>query len=268
MWEILPGGSNETKGKGRLYGRPLTLGERAKIENCLAVIPARGGSKRIPRKNLKSFQGRPIISYTIEAARKSGLFKRVVVSTDCPEIGEVSKQYGAEIPFLRDPNLADDITPVSAATVDTLVRLDPAGDRYDSVCQLMPNCPLRTFTDIIDSYRQFIDTGAESQISVVRYGWQNPWWAMRRDEKFTLEPVFKEYITQRSQDLPELFCPTGAVWWANAKVLRREGTYHVANRTGWEIPWERGVDIDTEDDWRMAEILLTLAQNNQKRVSR
>ena len=80
---------------------------------------------------------------------------------------------------------------------------------------------------------------------------------MRRDEKFTLEPVFKDSITQRSQDLPELFCPTGAIWWANAEVLRREGTYHVANRTGWEIPWERGVDIDTEDDWAMAEVLLS-----------
>lgn len=265
MWEIQPRESNGTRGNDRRYRRPLTLGERARVENCLAVIPARGGSKRIPRKNLKPLQGKPLISYTIEAAWKSGLFERIVVSTDSPEIAEVAKQYGAEIPFLRDPNLADDITPVSAATVDALLRVDPAGDKFGYVCQLMPNCPLRTATDILDSYRQLVDTGAEAQLSVVRYGWQNPWWAMRRNEKFTLEPVFEDYITRRSQDLPELFCPTGAIWWANAKVLRREGTYHVATRTGWEIPWERGVDIDTEDDWGMAEILLILSQRNQKK---
>jgi N-acylneuraminate cytidylyltransferase len=164
----------------------------------------------------------------------------------------------------RELRLSDDFTPVSAATVDVLRRLDPSGDKFGYVCQLMPNCPLRTATDIVDSYRQLVDTGAASQLSVVRYSWQNPWWAMRRNEKFALEPVFKDYILQRSQDLPELYCPTGAIWWANAKVLRREGTYHVAFRTGWEISWERGVDIDTEDDWAMAEILLDISQRKQK----
>lgn len=201
------------------------------------------------------------MAYTIEAARQCGLFERIVVSTDSLEIADLASQYGAEIPFLRDAKLADDFTPVSAATVDVLRRLDPIGDRYSYVCQLMPNCPLRAATDIVDSYRQLIDSGAESQISVVRYGWQNPWWAMRRDERYKLEPLFENAINARSQDLPELFCPTGAIWWAQADVLRREGTYHVAGRTGWEIPWERGVDIDTEDDWAMAEVLLSRAQS-------
>jgi N-acylneuraminate cytidylyltransferase len=227
---------------------------------CIAVIPARGGSKRIPKKNLKQMEGKPLIAYSIEAALKSGIFEQIVVSTDSPEIAEVAKQYGAQVPFLRDLHLADDMTPVSAATVDVLLRLDPAGERYAHVCQLMANCPLRTALDVVDSYRQFVDTGAESQLSVVRYGWQNPWWAMRRDEEFKLDPVFKEFITMRSQDLPELFCPTGAVWWAQADVLRRERTYHVATRRGWEIPWQRGVDIDTNDDWIMAEVLFRLGR--------
>lgn len=227
----------------------------------LAIIPARGGSKRIPGKNIRTLYGKPIIAYTIEAARQCDLFERIVVSTDSPEIADVASQYGAEIPFLRDANLADDFTPVSAATVDVLQRLDPIGNRYSYVCQLMPNCPLRAATDIIDSYRQLINSGAESQISVVRYGWQNPWWAMRRNEQYKLEPLFENAISARSQDLPELFCPTGAIWWAQAGILRREGTYHVACRTGWEIPWERGVDIDTEDDWVMVEVLLSRAQS-------
>ncbi len=230
-------------------------------EYSLAIIPARGGSKRIPGKNIRTLYGKPIIAYTIEAARQCELFERIVVTTDSPELAAVASQYGAEIPFLRNANLSDDFTPVSAATVDVLQRLDPIGGRYSYICQLMPNCPLRAATDIIDSYRQLINSGAESQISVVRYGWQNPWWAMRRDEQYKLKPLFENAITTRSQDLPELFCPTGAIWWAQADILRRAGTYHVAGRTGWEIPWERGVDIDTEDDWVMAEILLSRAQS-------
>lgn len=230
------------------------------LNACIAVIPARGGSKRIAKKNLKPMEGKPLIAYSIEAARQSGVFERIVVSTDCPEIAEIAQQFGAQVPFLRDASIADDITPVSAATVDVLLRLDPTGEKYAHVCQLMPSCLLRTAGDIADSYRQFVDTGAESQLSVVRYGWQNPWWAMRRDEAFRLDPVFKEFITMRSQDLPELFCPTGAVWWARADALRREGSYHVATRTGWEIPWQRGVDIDTDDDWAMAEVLFRLGR--------
>ncbi len=224
----------------------------------IAVIPARAGSKRVPKKNIKEMCGKPLIEYTIEAALKSGLFERVVVSTDSPEVAEVARRGGAEAPFLRDASLADDFTPVSAVTNDVLVRLDPEGEIYGAVCQLMANCPLRTDADILDSYAQLTATGAGSQISVVRYGWQNPWWAMQRSDDFLLDPLFKEALTRRSQDLPELFCPTGAVWWARTDFLRREGTFHAHGRTGWEIPWQRGLDIDTEDDWAMAELLMEL----------
>ena len=226
------------------------------IEACLAIIPARGGSKRIPKKNLRPMGGKPLLAYTVEAALLSSVFHRVVVTTDSPDIAEIARQYGAETPFLRDPSLSDDFVPVSAATVDALQRLDPEGAAFGYVCQLMPNCPLRTAEDIVDSHRQLIATGAESQLSVVRYGWQNPWWALRRDKNLALDPIFGEAITKRSQDLPELFCPTGAIWWAKADALRREGTYHIAGRTGWELRWTRGIDIDTEDDWAMAEVLL------------
>ena len=110
---------------------------------------------------------------------------------------------------------------------------------------------------MVNSWRQFEDTSALSQLSVVRYGWQNPWWAMQRDERMRLHPLFADRMTQRSQDQPELFCPTGAVWWIRADVLRRERTFHIDARTGWEIPWQRGLDIDTDDDWAMAEVLFS-----------
>jgi len=229
-------------------------------EACLAVVPARGGSKRIHRKNLRCLEGKPLLAHTVEAALHSGIFNRVIVTTDDPETAEVARRCGAEVPFLRDPGLADDYVPVSAATVDALQRLDPSGSAFAHVCQLMPNCPLRTAGDILDSHAQFVHTGADSQLSVVRYGWQNPWWAMRRDERFLLEPLFENALTQRSQDLPELFCPTGAIWWARSEALRREGTYHMAGGTGWEIPWTRGIDIDTEADWTVAEVIMKTAE--------
>lgn len=230
------------------------------MAGIIAIIPARGGSKRIPGKNIRSLVGKPMIAYTIAAARGSGLFERVVVSTDSPEIAEVARQCGAEVPFLRDENLADDFTPVSSVTTDALLRLDPAGDKFNAVTQLMPNCPLRTASDVRDSHEQFEKTGAESQISVVRYGWQNPWWAMRLNERHELEPLFKEQMAARSQDLPELFFPTGAIWWARSATLRRTKTFLLENRTGWEIPWQRGIDIDTFEDWAVAEVLLSLPQ--------
>jgi CMP-N-acetylneuraminic acid synthetase len=230
------------------------------MERRLAIIPARGGSKRVPRKNIRSLLDKPLIAYTIDAALESDLFERVIVSTDSEEIARISTTAGAEVPFLRGNELADDVTPVSLATVDALERLDPAGTQYVHVVQLMANCPLRTARDICSSYDQFVATGSASQISLTKFGWQNPWWAMRLSEDFELKALFESQVTQRSQDLPDLFCPTGAVWWARTDVLRRERTFHISGRTGWEIPWYRGIDIDTEDDWLMAETLLRMSK--------
>jgi pseudaminic acid cytidylyltransferase len=224
----------------------------------IAIIPARGGSKRIPGKNVRELGGRPMIAYTIEAACASGLFERVVVTTDSREIANIAERHGAEVPFLREAGLANDVTPASLATLDALQRLDPGGERYDMLAQLMPNCPLRTAENVQHSHAQFQERNSPSQISVVRYGWQNPWWAMRRNQEFRLKPIFLEEMKQRSQDLPELFCPTGAIWWASAEALRREKTFYMEEQTGWEIPWQRGVDIDTPDDWAMAEVLLKM----------
>ncbi len=230
----------------------------APLMNCIAIIPARGGSKRIPRKNVRSLDGQPLLAYTIEAARVSGLFQRVVVSTDDPEIARLAEAFGAEAPFLRNAALADDQTPVSAATVDALCRLDPHGTSFAHVAQLMANCPLRNSDDIVQSYRQFVESHAAVQISITRFGWQNPWWAFERSPDLRLSPLFPDKMCQRSQDLPELFCTTGAVWWTKSDVLRREKTFHINERTGWEIPWRHGLDIDTEEDWLMAEVLLRL----------
>ena len=223
--------------------------------SCLAVIPARGGSKRVPRKNIREFLGRPMIAYTIDAALESGLFARVLVSTDDPEIADASRAAGAEVPFLRDAALADDYTTASQVTADALERIDPGATQYSYIAQLMATCPLRTAADIQNSFRQMTDTDAPSQISVTRYGWQNPWWARRRDSSFRLSPFFPDMSLQRSQDLPPVYVPVGAIWWAKAPRLRATRDFYMPDHTGWEMPWENAIDIDTEDDWRMAEFL-------------
>ena len=227
---------------------------------CLAVIPARGGSRRVPGKNIRPLLGRPALAYTIDAALESGVFARVVVTTDSEAIAAVARACGAETPFVRAAQLADDVTPVSAATVDALRRLDPEGNEFPVVAQLMANCPLRTAADVRASHAAFVASDSPSQLSVTRFGWQNPWWAFERDGCGVLSPLFPEQVTERSQDLPTLFCPTGAIWWARAEVLRREGTFHVAGRTGWEIEGRHAVDIDTESDWAMAETLMRMTE--------
>jgi pseudaminic acid cytidylyltransferase len=234
------------------------LGDGAddQTRGALAVIPARGGSKRLPGKNIREFCGRPAIAYTIAAARDSGLFSLVIVSTDDKAIAEIAVHHGADVPFLRAAALADDETPVSSVTVDALTRMEPAGRRFEYVAQLMPNCPLRDAADVRDSFEQFVETRASAQLSVARFGWQTPWWAMRRGDDYTLDPFFPREAVARSQDLPPLFCPTGAIWWARADTLRETGTFHVPGRTGWEIDPVHAVDIDTEDDWRLAEALM------------
>jgi pseudaminic acid cytidylyltransferase len=232
----------------------------------LAVIPARGGSKRIPRKNIKPLHGKPMIAYTIEAALQSGVFEKVIVSTDEAEIAKISKQYGAEVPFVREATLADDHTPASLVTLDALEKLDPSASTYTHVSQLMPNCPLRNAEDIQKSFEQLQQTNADTQLSVNRFGWLNPWWAFKMADKNDkggqniLEPLFPEAFKTRSQDLPTLFALTGALWWAKTDVLRKEKTFHTATRTGFELSWQHALDIDDEEDWQMAEVLLELSK--------
>ena len=234
------------------------------MQSILAVIPARGGSKRVPRKNIRPFCGKPAIAYTIEAAQQSGIFDRIIVSTEDEEITAVALTYGAEVPFTRAMALADDHVHVYEVTLDALEQVDPDGTRFTYLCQLMSNCPLRTAEDIRDSYRQMRETDAEIQISMTSFGWFNPWWAMTIGEGYTLEPVFPEAFTKHSQDLPELYSTTGVIWWAKTEALRRYRKFHVPHRTGWVIPWQHAIDIDSKEDWEMAEMLYCYEQQHRK----
>jgi N-acylneuraminate cytidylyltransferase len=225
-------------------------------DNALAVIPARGGSRRIPGKNIRPLGGVPLIVHTIRAALDSGCFGAVVVSTDSEAIRAVAIDAGADVPFVRPAALADDFTPSSLATLDALDRLDPAGRRFKSVCQLLPSCPLRNAADLAASRDHFLSGAATAQISVTDFPWTNPWWAMKLGESGQVEPLFPDAFVKRSQDMPALVAPSGAIWWATAGRLRATKSFHGPDTAGCRIPWERALDIDTEADFRLAESLL------------
>jgi CMP-N-acetylneuraminic acid synthetase len=230
------------------------------VTERVAIIPARGGSKRIEKKNIIDFHGKPMIAWTIEAALETKLFTDVVVSTDDAEIAEISKHYGASVPFLRK-HYADDYSPVSLATIGTLKQLQEEHDRkYEDVVQLMANCPLRTSTNIIDAVENFNLRKAKSQISCFKFGWMNPWWAVKLNEESCPESLYPEATQERSQDLPNLYCPTGAIWIAKNQVLEGNQTFHTKDRTFCEMPWAPAVDIDDQDDLKMAKMLFAMRE--------
>jgi CMP-N-acetylneuraminic acid synthetase len=221
----------------------------------VAIIPARGGSKRIERKNLIDFCGRPMIAWTIEAAKKSEMFERVVVSTDDQEIAAVAREYGASVPFLRK-EYSDDMSPVSLATIGTLRQLsDELGAEYEVAVQLQASCPLRNERHIIGALEHFHKLEPSSQISCFRFGWMNPWWAATISEDGRPHRLFPEASQTRSQDLPPLYCPTGAICIARVAGLMEHQTYHTPDCVFWPMPWQNAVDIDDEEDLRMAEWL-------------
>lgn len=218
----------------------------------LAIIPARGGSKRIPRKNIIDFAGRPMIAWTIQAALDSAYFDEVLVSTDSEEIAEISIAAGASVPFLRQDH-ADDFVPVSQASIGALKQAQLHWQMpFDQVVQLMPNCPLRKAGHVRQAVDHFVAQGLDHQISCFRFGWMNPWWAVRLNDALVPTPVFPGAAEQRSQDLEHLYCPTGAIWIARRDSLLSAGSFYGPGHRFFPMDWEAAIDIDDMNDYRMA----------------
>jgi len=192
------------------------------------------------------FGGKPMLAWSIDAAVCSNLFDKIVVSTDDWEIAGIAEDYGAEV-LIRDDILANDYTPTSLVTIDAVSKLGG-----QTVCQLLPTCPLRTYKDIQEAYKAFKASGVPSQISITDFGWMHPEWAVDEGAR----PVFQNEFGRRSQDLPEMFHPTGAVWIADATPLVLTKSFYMRGQTGWFIPWERAIDIDTEKDLEIAKMVL------------
>lgn len=232
-------------------------------QDRIAIIPARGGSKRIPRKNIIEFCGKPLLAWTIEAALESRCFSQVVVSTDDTDIAQEAMRWGASVPFLRT-EYADDHTPVSEATLSCLRQAEQHWTRdFATVVQLLPSCPLRTAEDIRQALSVFDTRHKRLQVSCFRFGWMNPWWAAKLDADGRPQRMFKESAYARSQDLDTLFCPTGAIWIAQAQALKTERSFYGEGHVFEPMHWTSSVDIDDEEDLEMAKAVWIMRHYGQ-----
>lgn len=221
----------------------------------LAIIPARGGSKRIPRKNIKDFFGKPIIAYSIELAIQSNLFDEVMVSTDDSEIAGISKQFGAIIPFMRSKNSSDDFATLSDVIEEVKAEYQKQGKKYDNICCILPTSPLLNISILEQSWKQFAKSDSDSLRPVIRFSYPIQR-AMRMSEDGKVEMIAPEHLRTRSQDLEPTFHDAGQFYW-----MRYDCGLKGSVKMGFEISEMNAQDIDTPDDWRIAEMKYDMLRN-------
>lgn len=215
------------------------IGERS----VLAIVPARGGSKGVPRKNIRIVAGKPLIAWTIEEARKSQYIDRIVVSTDDQEIADIAVQYGGEVPFLRPSELARDDTP---GTMPVIHMLESIGTQYDLVVLLQPTSPLRSVEDIDGAIDLLVNRNAKACVSVVEPD-KSPYWMYSMNSRGHLVPLLKGIYACR-QDIPPAYAINGALYVAEALWLLRTQTFLNDETIAYVMSKERSADIDTETD--------------------
>lgn len=222
----------------------------------LALIPARGGSKGLPGKNIKVLAGKPLLAWSIRQARECPFVDRVIVSTDSRKIAGVARRYGADVPFLRPRHLATDRAKTMGAILHALDWLEQNGERYDLLLLLQPTSPLRASRDIAGVLRTFFARKAAAVVSVTRAE-HPPLWTntLPRDGcmKNFLRP---EILGKNRQELPVFYRLNGAVYLADVRYLKKTRTFFGKKTFAYVMPPERSTDIDTETDFRLAEIQL------------
>jgi len=226
-------------------------------EKVLAVIPARGGSKGIPRKNIAKVAGKPLVAWTIETAIICPLLDRVIISTDDPEIANVARCYGAEVPFLRPSELAQDDTPGIETILHTVRWLhEHEGYRPDYVMVLQPTLPLRTVEDIEAAVQLAWECQADGVVSVCTVH-RHPYWMKRitEDGRLTDFLSLDHAYTQR-QELPPVYALNGAIYLARCEVLLEQRTFYTDRTYAYIMPPERSLDIDTPWDLYLADLIL------------
>lgn len=227
----------------------------------IAIIPARGGSKRIPRKNIKDFSGIPMIAYAIVAAKESKIFDRIIVSTDDEEIAEIAEKWGAEIPFMRPAELADDYVETAPVIVHAIQRCLSFGWVFNNVCCIYPTVPFICADDIKGALGYMSEVNADYCFPITEYPS-----AIQRaltvlsDGK--VRPIYPEFEKTRTQDLEPAFYDVGQFYWGKTDAWLSNALIHTGG-LAYKIPSWRVVDIDTPEDWKRAEIL---SKNLQKGI--
>ena len=233
-------------------------------KRSIAIIPARGGSKRIPKKNIKLFNGKPIIAYSIEAACKAKLFHRIIVSTDSEKIAEVAEKYGAEVPFLRPPELADDHTGTEAVILHALNWLIDRRQAIDHFCCIYATAPFILPEYIRKGFELLQETKAVSAFCVCRYP-APIFRALKINDAHRLEMIWPKYLEVRSQDLPESYQDAGQFYWAETRRYLEEEKLYSSDAVPIILPWYQVVDIDTIEDWKMAELMFRVLSMSKGR---
>ena len=221
----------------------------------IAVIPARGGSKRIPRKNIKMFCGQPMIAYAIKAAQASGLFEHMLVSTDDAEIQIIANSLGAETPFVRPAELANDFTATVPVVAHAIQACEALGWQFSNVCCIYPGVPFIEVGDLKGSLSQLAESGADYCFPVTEFpaAIQR---ALKHNSNGLMAPFYPEYELTRTQDLEAAFYDAGQFYWGTKNAWLTNSRIHRSG-IGFEIPNWRVVDIDTHADWERAERLAT-----------
>jgi CMP-N-acetylneuraminic acid synthetase len=224
----------------------------------LGIITARGGSKGIPRKNIVSLLGKPLLAYTVEPALSSRRLSRTVLSTEDDEIADVGRRFGVDVPFMRPAELARDETPTIEVLQDVVKQLEGAGEIYDAVMTLQPTNPLRRSEDIDGAIDLLQETGADSVISFVDVGEKHParMKFIASDSRVIDPPFAEQYEGQRRQELIKLYLREGSIYLTRRDVLMQQNSIKGKDCRAWIVPQERACNIDTPFDLFLAEQML------------
>lgn len=229
----------------------------------IAIITARGGSKRIPRKNIKEFLGKPIIAYSIEAALESGVFDEVMVSTDDEEIAEIARKYGASIPFLRSEATSNDYAVTADVIREVLAGYTGMGKEFDTFVCIYPTAPFVTAEKLAKSVEKLEKSGADSLMPVVRFGFPPQRGLVIRDGSLAFDRP--EHALTRSQDLEPMYHDCGQYYACMCESFKEQGALVMKNTIPMEMPEEEVQDIDNLSDWRLAELKYKMLLENKEK---
>lgn len=229
------------------------------MKNNVAIITARGGSKRIPRKNIKLFLDKPIIAYSIEASLESGIFQEIMVSTDDEEIAEIAVKYGAKVPFLRSTENSNDFATTADVLVEVLSSYHKQSHYFDYACCLYPTAPFVTASKLQNAHSLLIENQADSVIPVASFSY--PIWRSLKVENGKLLMNFPENMNKRSQDLPLAYHDVGQFYFFNVQKFLDQKRLFTENTVPLPISELEMQDIDNETDWKLAELKYKLIHN-------
>lgn len=232
------------------------------MKKCIAIITARGGSKRIPRKNIKEFLGSPIIKYSIDAAIAAGCFDEIMVSTDDDEIAKIAIELGAKVPFMRSKENANDYATTANVIREVIDVYKHQGIEFDYACCIYPTAPFVTAQKLKNAYNKLIESKAKSVVPVVSFGF--PILRSFKIEDGLVKMNWPEYMQSRSQDLAPAYHDCGQFYFLEVNSFLQTDKLFTDFTVPYEMPESEVQDIDTEEDWKIAEIKYTFLLNKIK----